>query len=175
MKKIISIIIALVMSMSISSFAFAEKGTTPAAGSKAEVPQELKDKKAQLKALFEEAKSIRSELETLKGQIRTHLAELRDVLKDMPKEEKAAAKEHIKELWGNIKNERTQIEALRAQLKLKTEAMQVHRAELKDAVKGAEYDTAISIIDKMIQIRTEKISDLQNILDLKNKMIDEVK
>lgn len=175
MKKIITVIIALVMTMSMSSFAFAEENTSPTTRTKAAVPQELTDKKAQLKALFEDAKSIRSELETLKGQLRIHMTELRDALEDMQKEEKAAAKEHIKELWGKIKDERAEIEALRAQLKLKREAMLAHRTELKEAVKSANYDTAISILNEMIQIKTEKYADLRNMLDLKTKMIDEVK
>lgn len=175
MKKLISIIIALVMTMSISSFAFAEESTPAATGSKAAVPQELKDKKVQLKTLFEEAKSIRNQLETLRGQVKTHLEVLRAALKNMAKEEKVAAKEHIIELREKIKDERAEIEALRAQLRLKTEAMQANRNELKEAIKGSDYITASLILDEMIQIKTEKNTDLRKILDLKSKIIDEVK
>jgi peptidoglycan hydrolase CwlO-like protein len=174
MKKLISIIIALVMTLSISSIAFAEETTPGNTDTKVTVPQEIKDKKAQLKALFEEAKAIGSQLEATRGQVRSRLAEMKDKLKSMTKEVKAAAKEEFLALKEIIKADRAEIEALRAKLRLKTEAMQANRTQLREAMKADNYDTAEFILDDMLQIKADKNTDLENILELRLKMLDAV-
>lgn len=175
MKKLISIIAALVMTFSISSFAFAEEVTPGTTVTKAAVPQEIKDKRAQLKVLFDEAKAIRSELEATRGQIRTRLDDLKAKLKDMNKEERAAAKEALLALKEKIKADRAEIESLRAQLRLKHDAMTAKRSLLKEAMKAGNYDTAGSTLNDMFQIKTDKNTDLDALLELKIKILDEFK
>lgn len=174
MKKLISIIIALVMVLSISSFAFAEENTSGNTETKAAVPQEIKDKKAQLKVLFEEAKAIRSQLEVTKGQMKTHLTEMKAEYKNMTGEEKAAAKENFLSLKEIIKADRAEIEALRVQLRLKTEAMRANWTKLKEAMKAGNYDVADLTLENMLEIKPAKNIDLAKILEIRMKMLEEV-
>ena len=175
MKKLISIIIALVMALSIGSFAFAEESTPGDKVTKAAVPQEIKDKKAQLKLLFDEAKAIRSQLEATRGQVKTRLTELRTEFKNMTGEEKAAAKEKLLALKEIIKADRAEIEALRVQLRLKTEAMKANWSKLKEAMKAGNYDVADLILEDMLQIKPTKNVDLEKILEIRIKMLEEVR
>ena len=175
MKKLISIIIALVMALSIGSFAFAEESTPGDTKTKAIAPQEIKDKKAQLKLLFDEAKAIRSQLEATKGQVRTRLTELKTEYKNMTGEEKAAAKEKLLELKEIIKADRAEIEALRVQLRLKTEAMKANWSKLKEAMKAGNYDVADLTLEDMLQIKPTKNVDLEKILEIRIKMLEEVR
>lgn len=181
MKKLVSIIIAVVLTLSVSSFAFAageeSAGTAVKTGTaeKAAIPQEIKDKRADLKALFEKAKAIRSDIEATRGKVKARLAEIKAEFKNMTPEEKKAAKADLQALRAKLKDYRSQIEAIRADLKAKTEAMATNRTQLKEAVKSASYDTAGSILDTMLKIKAEKNTDLEKLLDTRIKMLDEMK
>jgi chromosome segregation ATPase len=181
MKKLISIAIALVMSLSISSFAFAGEATTGTAPvktsepAKAAVPQEIKDKKVQLKALFDKAKSTRSELETTKSQIKAIVAKTKADIKSMTAEEKAAAKAELLALKEKIKANKTEIEALGAELKAKRELMSTNRTQLKEAIKATNFDIAGVTLDTMLKVKAEKNADLEKLLDLRIKTLDAIK
>ncbi len=175
MKKLVTLVIALVMSLSVGSFAFAAEAAPADKPAKAAVPQEIKDKKVQLKALFEVSKATRSELETTLSQIKASLAKIKADIKGMTAEEKAAAKVELKALKEKIQVNKAEIEALRADLKVKTELMKTNRTQLRSAVKASDFDTAGTTLDTMLKIKAEKNIDLEKLLDLRIKALDEIK
>jgi TolA-binding protein len=183
MKKLLSIIIMLAVTLSVTTFAFAEDNSSvgatgstvgnTAVKANTAIPQEILDKRAQLKTLYDEAKSIRGELIALQGQVRSKLVELRTELKNLPKEDRAAAREHLKLLNKNISAERSEAEVLRSQLKSETVTMQAFRAQLKVAIKAKDFGKAATILDGMISQKTTKNADLNKLLDIRNSMLNE--
>lgn len=175
MKKIISIVIATVMSLSISSFAFAAEAAPADTKTKAAIPQDIKDKKVQLKALFDSAKATRGGLKSTNDQIKAVLAAMKADIKDMTPEEKAAAKAELVALKEKIKTDSTEAKALRDDLKAKGELMASNRTQLKASVKAADFDAAGTILDTMLNVKTEKNADLVKLLDLRIKALDAIK
>ena len=99
MKKLAGIVLALVFTFGIATLAFAAETASPAPTAKAAVPQEIKDKKVQLEALFSTAKNIGEQIKSTQGKVKEEIAAIREKIKGMSKGEKAAAKENLKALF----------------------------------------------------------------------------
>lgn len=175
MKKLVTLAIVLVMSLSVGSFAFAAEAAPANTPAKAAVPQEIKDKKVQLKALFDTAKATRAGIKDTRDQVKAILAKIKTDIKNMTGEEKAAAKAELMAMKEKIKADSTEITALRAELKAKRELMKTNRVQLKEEVKAADYDTASTTLDNMLKIKAEKNADLVKLLDLRIKALDAIK
>lgn len=175
MKKLFSIIFVLFIALSINSFVFAEESLSGNTGTKATVPQEIKDKRDQLRVLFDEAKAIKSQLEATKGQLKTRMSELRTGFKSMSEEDKAAAKEKFLELKVKISAYKAEIKTLRVQLHLKTEAMKLNWIKLREAMKALNFDAAGLTLDDMLQIKPSKNADLAKVLEIRTNILEELR
>lgn len=176
MKKLVCMIVALAVTLSLTSVAFAAEtaaGTEKAA--RVSVPQEIKDKKEQLVKLYQEARSLREKLQSTKGVIRDGLAAIKDTFEGLNEEEKAEAKVVLKALREGLKSDRAEVKAVRSELVSMTERMRAFRTELKAAMAAKDYTKAATLLDNMIQLKGEKNAKLKQLVELRDRMLDKVK
>jgi len=171
----IGIMVTLALILSFTSFTFAMETRARDTKTGISVPQEIKDRKEQLKNLFAEAKSIREKLKAIKGEVKERVAQIKDTFANMSGEEKAEAKEKLKALKAVIEADRLEIKVIRSQLKTMTEQMKVYRVQLKEAMGAKDYTKVSAILDSMIKLKTEKNTKLNQLMELKKNMIEKIK
>lgn len=154
MKKLLSVVLSLVVTGSIFTFAFAE-GAAPTGTSaqskvlsrKAEVPQEIKDKKAALKGLQANGKSLQDQLKTDKAQMAGRLKELFNGKAKADyaalKETRTTVTEANKKLLGQLKQLNTDLrQGIKENNKAKVNTVMDQIAELEQQINAnkAEKD-----------------------------------
>lgn len=197
MKKLLSGVLSLVVTGSIFTFAFAE-GAAPTVAStpdskalsrKAEVPQEVKDKKAALKELQANSESLQNQLKKDKAQIEARLKEL---FNGEAKADHAALKEartgvtetnkklleQLKQLNTDLKqgikeNDKAKVTTIMDQIAELEQQINANKAE-KDKTKEELQQELASIKELKQKAQTVK-SEFQPLRDEQNAVKDTLK
>ncbi len=196
MKKLLSVVLSLVVTGSVFTFAFAE-GATPTGTSteskvlsrKAEVPQEVRDKKAALKELQANSKSLQCQLKTDKAQIAGRLKELFNGKAKADyaalKETRTTVTEANKKLLGQLKQLNTDLkQGIKENDKAKVNTVMDQIAELEQQINAnkaekektkEELQNELAAINKLKQKAQTLKAEFQPLRDEQSAVKDNLK
>lgn len=173
MKKIITILTALVMTMIISTTAFAvtETGTSAKNENKA-FKEQFADKQADRKAKVEEAKNIYETLKAKQIEIKAEWLMIKETLSSMTREEKKQALEEYK---GQMQGLKDQSKAIRSHIKSSNEQKKAEWGKFKTAVQAKDTEAANTALDKIIALRTAINEKLKTLVSVKDSILSVLK
>ena len=131
------------------------------------IDEKNKDKINEIREAIKELKETIEEKKSEYAEIREKINEEKEFLKSL--------RDQFLSLKEELEPYKVQAAAIIEELKSQTEQMIQYRSELKAAMEAQDYTKASEILDNMIKLKTEKNTNLQKLIDIKNTVAEIIK